>query len=199
MATSLGERVEAWLPTRWGRFRVYAYSGVEHLALAFGPSLLETRPRPLLVRLHSECLTGEVLGSVRCDCGPQLDEALRRIAERGSGMLLYLRQEGRGIGLYNKIRAYGLQDAGLDTVDANRHLGLGDDLRDYSVAAEMLANLGVDELELMTNNPRKHEALTACGIRVSALQPLVVGVGNQNRGYLETKRDRMGHLLELLT
>jgi GTP cyclohydrolase II len=184
------------LPTRWGRFRVYAFSGVEHLALACGPGAGADADGPLLVRLHSECLTGEVFGSVRCDCGPQLDEALRRIVQKGSGMLIYLRQEGRGIGLFNKIRAYGLQDLGFDTVDANRQLGLEDDLRDYSVAADMLHNLGVSEVELLTNNPLKCEALERSGIAVRSRQSLVVGVGSANLGYLETKRDRMGHLLE---
>jgi GTP cyclohydrolase II len=150
---------------------------------------------PPLVRLHSECLTGDVLGSLKCDCGPQLDSALAAIAASGWGILLYLRQEGRGIGLVNKLRAYSLQDQGFDTVDANLRLGFGDDERDFAVAAEMLRLLGQDEVRLLTNNPRKVESLGAAGIRVVERVPLKAGDNPHNRAYLDTKRRRSGHTL----
>lgn len=151
--------------------------------------------RPPLVRLHSECLTGDALGSLKCDCGPQLDAALARIAADGWGILLYLRQEGRGIGLVNKLRAYALQDQGFDTVDANLRLGFEDDARDFAIAAAMLRLLGQDAVHLLTNNPRKADALVAAGIVVAERLPLQVGAGKHNRFYLATKRDRSGHLL----
>ncbi len=150
---------------------------------------------PPLVRLHSECLTGDALGSLKCDCGPQLDTALARIAADGWGMLLYLRQEGRGIGLVNKLRAYALQDQGFDTVDANLRLGFEDDSRDFAIAAAMLKLLGADSVRLLTNNPRKADALAASGIAVAERLPLRIGEGEHNRLYLATKRDRSGHLL----
>jgi GTP cyclohydrolase II len=150
---------------------------------------------PPLVRLHSECLTGDVLGSLKCDCGPQLDSALAAIAASGWGILLYLRQEGRGIGLVNKLRAYSLQDQGFDTVDANLRLGFGDDERDFAVAAGMLRLLGQHEVRLLTNNPRKVESLGAAGIRVVERVPLKVGDNPHNRAYLDTKRRRSGHTL----
>lgn len=150
---------------------------------------------PPLVRLHSECLTGDALGSLKCDCGPQLDAALARIAADRWGMLLYLRQEGRGIGLVNKLRAYALQDQGFDTVDANLRLGFEDDARDFTIAAAMLKLLGQDRVRLLTNNPRKADALTAAGIAVAERLPLRIGEGEHNRFYLATKRDRSGHLL----
>jgi GTP cyclohydrolase II len=150
---------------------------------------------PPLVRLHSECLTGDVLGSLKCDCGPQLDGALEAIAASGWGILLYLRQEGRGIGLVNKLRAYALQDQGFDTVDANLRLGFGDDERDFAVAATMLRLLGQETVRLLTNNPRKADALEAAGITVAERVPLIAGDNPHNRAYLETKRRRSGHQL----
>lgn len=151
--------------------------------------------RPPLVRLHSECLTGDVFGSLKCDCGPQLGAALSRIAADGWGMLLYLRQEGRGIGLVNKVRAYALQDQGFDTVDANLRLGFEDDAREFAIAAAMLKLLGQDAVRLLTNNPRKVAALEAAGIAVAERLPLQANPGTHNRAYLATKRDRSGHLL----
>ncbi|HYD38818.1 MAG TPA: GTP cyclohydrolase II [Allosphingosinicella sp.] len=185
----------ARLPTRVAeRAEIVAFrsddDGAEHVALLIGaPS-----GRPPLVRLHSECLTGDVLGSLKCDCGPQLDSALAAIAESGWGILLYLRQEGRGIGLVNKLRAYALQDQGFDTVDANTRLGFGDDERDFTVAALMLAKLAQAEVRLLTNNPRKVEGLEGAGIRVLERVPLKTVSNPHNRAYLETKRRRSGHL-----
>jgi GTP cyclohydrolase II len=186
----------ARLPTRHGEFTAWVYeqpeAGCEHLALVMGPI---ADGRPVLVRIHSECLTGDVLGSLRCDCGAQLQLALDRIAREKRGILLYLRQEGRGIGLYNKMAAYALQDQGLDTVEANEHLGFAADLRDYRVAARILANLGVQDLRLLTNNPRKVEALRDCGLRVVERLPLVAPPNEESAQYLRTKRLKMGHLL----
>jgi GTP cyclohydrolase II len=163
----------------------------EHVALLLGtPS-----GQPPLVRVHSECLTGDALGSLKCDCGPQLDAALAQIAASGWGLLLYLRQEGRGIGLVNKLRAYALQDQGFDTVDANLRLGFDDDERDFSVAARMLAALGQHRVRLLTNNPRKVAALEALGIEVAERVPLRAGENPHNADYLATKRDRSGHQL----
>ncbi len=181
---------EASLPTRHGPFRMVGFDG-EHLALVKG----ELAGTPTLVRLHSECLTGDVFGSLRCDCGEQLDRALEMIATRGHGVLLYLRQEGRGIGLLNKIRAYHLQDGGHDTVEANHALGFADDERDYQVAAEMLQALGVTRVELITNNPRKIEGLERHGIAVTGRLDLHIGPNHENERYLETKREKLGHLL----
>ncbi|MEA3066473.1 MAG: cyclohydrolase [Sphingomonadales bacterium] len=186
----------AKLPTRFAeQAEIIAFrseeDGAEHVALVVGaPS-----GRPPLVRLHSECLTGDVLGSLKCDCGPQLDAALEAIAASGWGILLYLRQEGRGIGLVNKLRAYALQDQGFDTVDANLRLGFADDERDFGVAAAMLAKLAQIEIRLLTNNPRKVEGLEAAGIRVAERVPLRAGGNPHNRDYLETKRSRSGHTL----
>jgi len=163
----------------------------EHVALILGNPTGE----PPLVRVHSECLTGDALGSLKCDCGPQLEAALTQIAAAGWGILLYLRQEGRSIGLINKIRAYALQDQGFDTVDANLRLGFGDDERDYAVAARMLAKVSRKVVKLLTNNPRKVAALRAEGIEVVEQVPLKVGANVHNRAYLATKRDRSGHQL----
>lgn len=163
----------------------------EHVALIIG----EPNGKPPLVRLHSECLTGDALGSLKCDCGPQLDEALAAIAESGWGILLYLRQEGRAIGLVNKLRAYALQDQGFDTVDANVRLGFSDDERDFSVAARMLELLGQSEIRLLTNNPRKVAGLEAAGIRIAGRVPLKAGENPHNQAYLDTKRTRSGHQL----
>ncbi|WP_416243524.1 GTP cyclohydrolase II [Azospira sp. APE16] len=187
------------LPTPWAVFRLHGFqetaSSKEHLALTLGQV---GDGVPALTRLHSECLTGDGLFSLRCDCGPQLEAALAAIAKEGRGVLLYLRQEGRGIGLLDKLRAYALQDQGLDTVDANRALGLPDDARDYGVAAAMLNTLGVPAVRLMTNNPAKVSALTARGVNVTERVPHVAGRGPRNQDYLETKAARMGHLLPWL-
>ena len=153
-------------------------------------------PDPVLIRVHSECLTGDAFGSLRCDCGPQLHAALNAITERGWGCLLYLRQEGRGIGLHAKIQAYHLQDKGADTLDANLMLGLPGDARDYQIAAEMLTSLGIEKVSVLTNNPNKIEQLRKYGINVDKNVPLVVGVGDSNRSYLETKANRMGHSID---
>ncbi|MFI5371023.1 MAG: bifunctional 3,4-dihydroxy-2-butanone-4-phosphate synthase/GTP cyclohydrolase II [Candidatus Eisenbacteria bacterium] len=186
------------LPTPEGPFQLHLYEDVleggHHLALVRG------RPdarRTTLVRVHSQCLTGDVFGSRRCDCGPQLHAALRAIARRGRGVLLYLRQEGRGIGLANKLRAYALQDRGLDTVEANLRLGFAADLRDYGIGAQILADLGVRRLELLTNNPRKVIGLEAFGLEIVRRLPLQVRANRHNRRYLATKRDKLGHLLDL--
>ena len=166
--------------------------GFEHLAIVIGRP--ETREAPL-VRVHSECFTGDLLGSLRCDCGPQLRSAIRRMAEEGAGVLLYLAQEGRGIGLVNKLRAYALQDRGLDTLDANRALGWGADERNFLVAATMLEDLGVKRVRLLTNNPDKLAALAACGVAVVRREPHVVAPNGVNDAYLATKKRRFGHLL----
>lgn len=184
------------LPTREGLFdvRLFRYEGDagEHLAICLGDL---AAPQPLPVRVHSECFTGEVLLSERCDCAGQLSFALRRIQGLGRGMVIYLRQEGRGIGLANKLRAYALQSLGADTVDANRLLGLPDDARDYSAAAALLDYLQVGQVQLMTNNPAKVSALEALGVRVTARVPVLVGGSTLARQYLQTKRDRMNHLI----
>jgi GTP cyclohydrolase II len=186
----------ARLPTRFsetGEIVAFRAAGdtSEHVALLIG----QPSGAPPLVRLHSECLTGDVLGSLKCDCGPQLSDAIAAIAAAGWGILLYLRQEGRGIGLVNKLRAYQLQDQGFDTVDANLRLGFADDERDFAVAARMLRLLGQEEVRLLTNNPRKAAGLEAEGVRVSARVPLQTGRNPHNELYLATKRDRSGHQL----
>ena len=191
---------EARLPSRFGDFRVVAFtgdpSGREHLALIRG----EVRGRQdVPVRLHSECLTGDVLGSLRCDCRDQLIESLQTVGAMEQGIVLYMRQEGRGIGLTNKIRAYALQDKGHDTIDANRILGFGDDERDYEVAADMLRALGVESVRLMTNNPAKVRGLREHGIPVTERIPVVMEPNRHNAGYLETKKRRSGHLLDRAT
>ena len=163
----------------------------EHVALVIG----ERDGRPPLVRLHSECLTGDVLGSLKCDCGPQLAEALSLMESAGWGVLLYLRQEGRGIGLVNKLRAYDLQDQGFDTVDANRRLGFADDARDFAVAARMLDLLEIETVRLLTNNPAKVAGLESAGIAVTDRVPIRIASNPFNEAYLDTKRDRSGHQL----
>ena len=189
--------VTSRLPTRHGEFLLHAYVEEReddeprvHLALVRG--LLDSAPAPLL-RIHSECLTGDLLASTRCDCGEQLDLALAAISEAPSGILIYLRQEGRGIGLVNKLRAYNLQDDGLDTVDANLHLGFEPDERDYSAAVDMLEDLGVPAIRLLTNNPSKMAAFDLSKVRVAERVPLVASETTENAGYLETKRKRLGH------
>jgi GTP cyclohydrolase II len=176
-------------PTQIVAFRA-SDDGQEHVALVVGAF----GGKPPLVRLHSECLTGDVFGSLKCDCGPQLREALHIIGESGGGVLLYLRQEGRGIGLANKIRAYALQDRGLDTVDANQRLGFADDERNYGHAASMLRALGIDTVRLLTNNPSKVDGLEAAGIKVAERVPHHMPANPHNADYLATKRKKSGHL-----
>jgi 3,4-dihydroxy 2-butanone 4-phosphate synthase/GTP cyclohydrolase II len=191
-------RVSVPLPTPAGDFQLHLYEsrleGDHHLALVRGRV---SGKGPVLVRVHSQCLTGDVFGSQRCDCGTQLHAALRAIARRGRGVLLYLRQEGRGIGLAAKLEAYALQDRGLDTVEANVKLGYPADLRDYGIGAQILADLGVREIELLTNNPRKLIGLEAHGLRIVKRIPINVKPNRFNRRYLRTKRDKLGHLLDL--
>ncbi len=194
------------LPTAFGDFTAVGYKGtidgIEHLALVAGGLDADgkvTDGEDLLVRVHSECLTGDVFGSLRCDCGPQLQASLAEIAAAGRGVVLYLRgHEGRGIGLAHKLRAYELQEQGRDTVDANLELGLPADARDYSIGAQMLTDLGVHSLTLLTNNPAKLTALTEHGLRVNARRPVEIEPGEHNSAYLRTKRDRMGHQLPWL-
>lgn len=185
------------LPTRWGNFDIHGFEdpfkGKEHIAITMGDCADDA---PLLVRIHSECLTGDALGSMRCDCGEQLQEAMRRIADLGRGAILYLRQEGRGIGLVNKIRAYNLQDQGADTVEANERLGFGADMRDYSICAPMLQHLGTKKVHLMTNNPRKVDALKNLGIEIAQRVPLQTDSNPHNSQYLTTKAGKLGHMFE---
>ena len=193
----LVERVaDARLPTRYGPARAVAYrstvDAAEHVALVFGDAGGE---EPTLVRVHSECLTGDVFGSMRCDCGTQREMAIQAIAREGRGVFLYMRQEGRGIGLHNKIKAYALQDNGADTVEANRQLGFPPDLRHYGVGAQILVDLGVREMRLMTNNPRKIVGLESYGLSIAERVPIVAPSNEENAFYLRTKQDRLGHLL----
>ena len=184
------------LPTPWASFRLHAFveqsTGKEHLAMVLGDV---GNGEPVLARLHSECLTGDTLFSQRCDCGAQLDTAMSRIAQEGRGVLLYLNQEGRGIGLANKIKAYALQDQGLDTVEANEKLGFKADQRDYGIGAQILSDLGVQTMRLLTNNPRKFVGLQGYGLAVSAAVPLEIPAGEHTRRYLRTKKEKLGHRL----
>ncbi|MFK3736740.1 GTP cyclohydrolase II [Massilia sp. TN1-12] len=184
------------LPTPWAQFTLHAFvehaTGKEHLAMTLGD--LSTG-EPALARIHSECLTGDVMFSQRCDCGAQLETALQRIAEEGRGILLYLRQEGRGIGLVNKIRAYRLQEAGADTVEANLQLGFQADARSYELVLPMLEQFGIDAVRLMTNNPRKIAALGKFGIKVAERVPLLVNRNAYNNNYLNTKEAKLGHMM----
>lgn len=182
------------LPTRYGVFRLAIYAGIEHLEQVVLSVGSIDDGHPVLVRLHSECLTGDILGSARCDCGEQLDRSLKLIQQEGRGVLIYLRQEGRGIGLTNKIRAYALQEQGLDTVEANLALGLPDDCRTYVDAAAILTELGIHQVRLLTNNPSKIESLTRYGIAVVERVPLHIAPNPTNEGYIRTKQERMGHL-----
>ena len=196
---SIQRVAEAILPTCYGTFRMLVYGapdGKEHVALIVGSHDSQSL-EPVLVRLHSECMTGDVFGSSRCDCGEQLAHSLDLLQREGQGILLYMRQEGRGIGLTNKIRAYALQDRGYDTVEANLALGLPEDMRDYAVAAAMLIDLRVRQVRLLTNNPAKVTGLARHGIAVVERLPLPVQPTPHNRDYLRTKRDKMGHLLAL--
>ena len=191
------ERVaEARLPTRYGQFTAIAYKSHvdtgEHIALTIGEW---TADEPVLVRIHSECLTGDVFGSMRCDCGDQIDLALKQISEKGNGVFLYMRQEGRGIGLHNKIKAYSLQDQGLDTVEANETLGFEPDLRHYGVGAQILRDLGVRKLNLLTNNPKKVAGLSGFDLEIVDRIPVEAEVTDENRTYMKTKKARMGHIL----
>lgn len=192
--THLERFAESQLPTSVGEFRCIVYrtvSGVEHIALIKGT--LDDKEK-VLCRVHSECLTGEVFGSLKCDCRQQLEESLKKISQAQFGVLIYLRQEGRGIGLGNKIRAYSLQDEGLDTVDANRKLGLPDDARDYKVATDILRDLGIRSVVLITNNPNKVNALVQAGFKVERQGQVVKPVSPEAQQYIKTKQGRMGHL-----
>ena len=187
----------AKLPTKWGQFDIHVHheeeTGLDHVALMMGSM---EGPDPVLLRVHSECLTGDAFTSLRCDCGPQLDSALAAIAANGYGCLLYLRQEGRGIGLHAKIQAYHLQDRGADTLDANIMLGHPADGRDYGIAAIMLSGLGISSVALLTNNPDKVKQLEKHGIHVAKNVPLIAGIGEDNIDYLQTKINRMGHMID---
>lgn len=188
----------AKLPTKYGNFTALAYKSDidndEHLALVMGDI---TTGEPVLVRVHSECLTGDIFGSLRCDCGEQVIQATKRIAEEGRGVLLYMRQEGRGIGFHNKICAYELQDKGMDTIEANLSLGFEPDLRDYGIGAQILADMGLHKIRLMTNNPKKVIGLEGYGIKVTETVPIIIPPNQYNRRYLETKQKKMGHILKM--
>jgi 3,4-dihydroxy 2-butanone 4-phosphate synthase/GTP cyclohydrolase II len=187
---------QAKLPTKYGEFTAIAYKSTvdaaEHVALVKGDI---SSDEPVLVRVHSECLTGDVFGSLRCDCGDQIVMSLQSIAEEGQGVFLYMRQEGRGIGFHNKLRAYALQDQGMDTVEANIALGFAPDLRDYGIGAQILADLGLHNIRLLTNNPKKVVGLESYGLHIVETVPLIAPSNPYNIHYLETKQKKLGHLL----
>lgn len=195
---ALKREISTMLSTKYGEFHINGYldtlTGKEHIAMYIGDI---TDGNPVLCRIHSECLTGDALGSVKCDCGQQYDEAMKRIAEKGRGILLYMRQEGRGIGLINKLKAYELQRQGMDTVEANIALGFPEDMRKYDRAAEILRDLGVSKIQLMTNNPDKVEKLTALGIEITERIPIIVKHSHNADFYMHTKQEKMGHILNL--
>ncbi|MCY3565417.1 MAG: GTP cyclohydrolase II [Gammaproteobacteria bacterium] len=186
---------QAKLPTRWGDFRIYGFKDLqadkEHVALALGKLNLD---EPLLCRIHSECLTGDSMFSLRCDCGPQLEFAMQQISEAGRGLILYLRQEGRGIGLLNKLKAYALQDAGADTVEANEQLGFEPDSREYQICKPMLDFFDIRKVKLLTNNPAKVKALQDMGIEVNEIIPIHTGANPHNETYLAVKINKLGHM-----
>ena len=191
------ERVaEARLPTKYGEFKAIAYRSTmdpgEHIALTIGKW---DHDKPVLTRIHSECLTGDVFGSLRCDCGEQIEMALSLLGKEGNGVFLYMRQEGRGIGLHNKIKAYSLQDNGLDTIEANQSLGFDADMRHYGIGAQILLDLGVRKLRLLTNNPTKMVGLSGFDLDIVERVPVEASVNDENRQYLRTKKAKMGHIL----
>jgi len=189
---------ETTMPTKYGEFNAIAYKSeydpAEHLALVIGDV---TTPKPVLVRIDSECATGEIFASLRCDCGEQMSQAMQAIAKEGRGVVVYLQQEGRGIGLHNKIKAYALQDKGMDTVEANLALGFPGDMRDYGAGAQILKDLGIGKVRLLTNNPEKITGLEKHGLKVTKRVPLEIQPNTKNRRYMETKKQKMGHLLDL--
>lgn len=188
---------KTFLPTNWGSFYMFAYAASEkdrmpHLAMMSTNTDVQ---QPVKVRIHSECITGDLFGSNKCDCGEQLDAAMQCIAESG-GVLIYLRQEGRGIGIINKLRAYNLQEAGMNTIDANVHLGLEVDARSYEIAIAILKDLGITAIRLLTNNPEKIEAIETSSIHLTERLPLIIAPKKENQGYIETKQKQMGHFFE---
>ena len=189
---------QANLPTEYGIFKMVGFefpdTKKEHVALVMGD--ISNQDEPVLARIHSECLTGDALHSLKCDCGFQLAAALRQISEAGRGVLIYHREEGRGIGLTNKIKAYALQEQGLDTVEANEQLGFPADMREYSLAAQIIRFLGIKSIRLLTNNPEKRHGLEHWGINVTSRVPLIIAANKFNAGYLKTKEEKMGHMLD---